>query len=283
MKYCMMTYTVARQRPDSVDMVEICRLARDLGLDAVDQVTLYGYEPGEIRRIVEDFGLRIVCYTFDANVNHSDPALRQAGVDGFRRELDHALELGVSLIMLPLRGRPEFTRDQSRGHLTAVLPEMVRLAREVGITLTVEHFPGALSPFLVSADMNETIVRVPDLRVTFDSGNVVTGGEDPGDGFLNSRDWIVHAHFKDFIRRPAGSKGIAGLDGAVYTPALIGEGVVDYRRLLGVMKDAGYSGYINIEYEGNDYPAGEAIRRALDYLRQIEETCTDNVSISSRQ
>ena len=50
---------------------------------------------------------------------------------------------------------------------------------------------------------------------------------------------------------------------------MIGEGVLDHRSCLEAMHQAGYRGYINIEYEGNDYAPEEATRRATAYLREI--------------
>jgi sugar phosphate isomerase/epimerase len=61
------------------------------------------------------------------------------------------------------------------------------------------------------------------------------------------------------------------LDGRHYRSALIGEGAIDNRACLQAMKDAGYDGCINIEYEGDTYPAAEAVRRATSYLRGLAQ------------
>ena len=134
----------------------------------------------------------------------------------------------------------------------------------------MEHFPDSRSPFIISADMNEAIKEIPDLKITFDSGNVLTGGEDPVQGFLNSKDNIVHTHFKDWTLS-TDKKGKKGLDGRYYSPALIGEGIVDHKSVLKVMKNAGYDGYINLEYEGNKYNPMEAMLKGLKTLQNIME------------
>ena len=59
------------------------------------------------------------------------------------------------------------------------------------------------------------------------------------------------------------------LDGRYYCPALIGEGKVDTAGCWNAMREAGYDGYINIEYENNHYRADDAIQRALAYLRSL--------------
>ena len=59
------------------------------------------------------------------------------------------------------------------------------------------------------------------------------------------------------------------LDGSYYRPALIGEGNVNTVGCWKAMKQAGYSGYINIEYEGDEISADKAIARAAAFLRNI--------------
>ncbi len=77
------------------------------------------------------------------------------------------------------------------------------------------------------------------MKITFDSGNVLTGGENPVTGFINSKESIVHAHFKDWVLS-ADNKGLQGLDGRFYTGALVGEGIVDNKGVLKEMKKSGY-------------------------------------------
>ena len=266
----MMTYTIARQSGGKADMVSVCKLANELGLDTMDQVHLYGYDPAEIRRIADDHGIRIVCYTFSADLNFPDAEGRAPGLEDLRAGVAAANVLGAPNIMLPIGGKEGQSRAESRRNVIEGLKEGVKIGEAAGVTVTVEHFPAANSPFIISSDFTEALAEVPEMGVTFDCGNCLTGGEDPCEAFLNSRDRIVHAHFKDWARMPAGSEGRAFLDGNVYEPALIGEGVVDYPALLATMKQAGYDAAIDIEYENNDYPADEACRRALDYLRGVE-------------
>ncbi len=277
MKYSMMTYTIARQIPDhKPDMVDVCRFTREIGLDAMDQVRLYGYEPKEIRKIADDFGIKIICYTFVADINFPDAESRKSGLDAIREGLEVANILGADMIMLPIGGKEEFTRQQSRKNIIEGLKEAVKLGREAGIKISAEHFTGVNAPLLTSSDMKEVIAEVPDFYITYDAGNVLVAGEDPVESFLSTKDKIIHTHFKDWVYYDENicDKRVAreGLDGKRYCAALIGEGLVDYTRVIRAMKEAGYDRYINIEYEGDKYPAKEAIKKALDYLREIENS-----------
>ncbi len=269
MNYAMMTYTVSRQKSDGrFDMKEVIKLTRDLGMTGLDQVSLYEYDPKDIRRMADDYAVKVVCYTFMADLNFPDPKDRQAGIDEICEGIDAARILGAPMVMLPFPWKTGVSREQSQQNVIAGLAETVEKVKNSGIKISMEHFP-FLAPFVTSADMKKLLAAVPEMYVTFDSGNVLTGGENPCDGFLNTRDKIIHAHFKDYVYAKEG-EGRLGLDGRRYRAALIGEGLLNYPELVKTMKKAEYSGYINIEYEGNDYPTDQAIRKALDYLREVE-------------
>ncbi len=275
MNFSVMSYTLSRQnwkRDGAFDLARMCELAAELGLDGVDMMTTYGRPPLEVRRALADHGLKPVCYTFPVSaLNAPSAAARAAGVDAVARELDAAAALGAPIAMLVTPGRRDTPRDVSRRQYLRGLQECAALARRLGITLTLENFPGADSPFAISSDMLEAVREVPGLKLTFDNGNTLIGGEDPAASFRRSAAHVAFAHFKDWAPSPDG-KGLEGLDGRRYRPALIGEGVVDQKACLAAMKEAGYAGYINIEYEGNDYPPDDATRKAVRTLQNLLRT-----------
>lgn len=46
---------------------------------------------------------------------------------------------------------------------------------------------------------------------------------------------------------------------------------IDYRRMMKIVTDAGYHGYVGIEYEGRAHPEVEGIRLTRDLLRRVRE------------
>ncbi|MDD5679094.1 MAG: sugar phosphate isomerase/epimerase, partial [Kiritimatiellae bacterium] len=246
----------------------MCELTNELKLEGVDMVTTYKRKPEEIRRMLDQHGLKAICYTFFVDLIFPDTALRQAGVDAIRQGIETAVILGTDKVMIPTPGKKDVPRDLSRRYIIRALQEALVVARQAGVTLTLENFPGAGSPFVISSDMLEAVREVPGLKVTFDNGNVLMGGEDPAASFARCMPHVAHAHFKDWTRLANGQGG-EGLDGRWYRAALIGEGLVDHKACLAAMKQAGYKGYINIEYEGHTYHPEEATRRAAKYLREL--------------
>ena len=271
MKVAMMSYTLGRGRAASerLNLPWVCAFTRELGLDGVDWVTTHGHDPVEVRRVMDDHGLRTVCYTFFADLNCATAEARAPGVEVARRELETALVLGTDKIMLPIGGKPGSTREQSLAHTLAGVAQVIELARPCGLTVTVEHHPQPGSPFITSADMNRGIAELPELRVTFDSGNPVTDGESAAAAYRGSADYVVHAHFKDWKPSAPGERGgWQGLDGNWRVGEVVGEGQVDNLAATALMLEHGYDGYVDFEYEGVNMSPEAACRRGIPHMRE---------------
>ncbi|MDD2706423.1 MAG: sugar phosphate isomerase/epimerase [Verrucomicrobiae bacterium] len=264
MKFSLMSYTFSRQ--PGFDFAAICRLGKELGLDGVDVVTLHNRPADEIRRLLDQHHLQAICYTFMGNAfAKPDQESFKTGITAVREAMAAAKALGAAKTMLVTPGIPGTPREITRQNYVDGLREAVKIASDAGMVLTIENFPGAASPFVTAADIMEAMAAAPGLKLTFDNGNAFTG-EDPIQSFNACAAHVVHAHFKDWAVAPDG-QGMRMLNGQSYLPALIGEGVVDHAGCLASMKQAGYRGHINIEYEGNTYLAAEATRRAITFLQ----------------
>jgi len=266
-KTAMMTYTMARGPwGERHDVRELCEFTRDLGLDGIDWVTTYGHDPAEVRKVTDDLGLRNVCHTFYADIHVPDAAKRAEAPDQVRRGLDAAKALGAETVMIVVPWVKDVPRDETRRRALEGLAGAVELASAAGITVTIEPFPGALSPFVTSGDLIEAVRAVPGLKLTYDNGNVAMGGEDPAEGFRRCCEHVVHAHVKDWV---LSDDGRPGLDGRRYKPALVGEGIVDPRPWVAAMAEAGYDGYIDFEYEGSTYDPRDAVARGVRLMTEL--------------
>ncbi len=47
------------------------------------------------------------------------------------------------------------------------------------------------------------------------------------------------------------------------------ETTIDYLRMLGIVKDAGYRGYVGIEYEGQEFDEYEGIRVTKELMERV--------------
>ena len=269
MKLSMMSYTMSRQK-EHFSLRGMFELSRELKLDGIDFVRLYERPPQELKTMADDYEIPIVCHTFFTDFNQEDKSARQRALDQAAQSIEAAVILGAPTVMIPTgHARKGQTRKDARQNWIAGLQKLMPIAEDAGVTVTVENFPGRTSPFVTAADFMEAQQCVPGLRLTYDNGNAATG-ENPAASFEETAPYVVHAHFKDWYRSETPEKGFRQmLDGAFYRPALIGEGVIDHKTCLTAMADAGYDGYVNIEYEGDKYTPQEAMRRAVPYLREI--------------
>lgn len=263
-----MSYTFTRQK-DVYDVDKMLAFTAEY-MDGIDLVGLQDITPEEWRKRLDDLGVPVVCHTFFCGeLPSADPEKRQQAVDEAKRGIDAAVVLGAPVAMIPTMGPAELDRDTARRRWMEGLKAVVGHATQAGITLTVENFPGDKSAFVLASDFLEAQAEIPELRLTYDNGNAGSG-EDPAASFRRSAPYVVHAHFKDWTIVAEPREGYRPmLDGRFYKAALIGEGDIPHAACLAAMRNAGYAGYINIEYEGNDYDPQDATRRAVEYLRGL--------------
>ncbi len=263
MKLSMMTYTMGRQGFGAEDFI---KTAVDCKLDGIDWVTTHGRDAKDLRKMSDDAGLPVVCHTF---ILSKVFAGAQDWLDEAKKSIADAVTLGAPVVMIPTMSNDQISRNEFRRQWINALAEVATLTNDAGIVLTVENFPGMHSAFVTAADFFEAQKEIPQLRLTFDNGNAASG-EAPVESFNQCREFVVHAHFKDWYIQSTPAEGYRQmLDGGYYRPALIGEGNVNTAGCWKAMKESGYSGYVNIEYEGNEVSADKAIARAAAFLRNI--------------
>ncbi len=262
MKFSMMSYTMARQ---GFQVEDIVRTAAELKMDGIDWVTTYERDPEEIKKLCADVGLPIIAYTFFLpKANAREPGF----LDDAKRSLETAVRLGAPLVMIPTPPVTGATdRAEARKVWTDALVQVAPLAEQAGVIMTVENFPGLLSPFVTADDFLEARKVIPSLYLTFDNGNASTG-EDQLESLRRCAPYVKHVHFKDWDFSPEPREGFRQMINGYYRSALIGDGVVDSRATLRELEKIGYDGYINIEYENNDYPADQGIKKVLEHLKQ---------------
>ena len=263
MKLCMMTYTMARQGFGVEDFI---KTAVDCKMDGIDWITNYGRDPKDLKNMSHDAGLEIACYTFAAG---KFLAGEDDWLDEVKQAIEDAVILGAPIVMIPTQNSQNIDRDAFRNMWIAGLKQIAPLTDDAGIILTVENFPGKCSAFVTADDYLQAKAEVPQLKLTYDDGNAA-GGENPIESFKRCANDVVHAHFKDWKFSQIPQEGYwEMLNGQYFKPALISQGDIDTAGVWKSMKEYGYQGFINIEYEGNDIKADKATQIAVDYLRSL--------------
>jgi sugar phosphate isomerase/epimerase len=270
MKFSLMTYTFARQdwkKDGNFDLGKMCKVGKELGIDGVDIVShsFSSLDPGNIRKVLEDNGQKVVCYTFFPQLNKPDRAEREAGIEEVKKAIEIAKRLGTDIVMIHTPGNSKMTAEECRVNWIHGLQEAILLTNAAGLTLTIESIRN--SPLATSAEMLRVIREVPGIKLVFDTGNVYASGEDPVTFYNACREHIVHAHFKDGRwHNKTNNDGSTLRD---FSNELIGEGDINFTECVKAMVKDGYKGYVDIEYEGNKYTPDAANQKAIEYINNI--------------
>lgn len=233
------------------DFITYCA---EMGLDGTE-LTSY-YFPQDV---TDEYLLKLKEQTFRLGLDISGTAIgndfclpegekRDETLKLTRDWIDYAAFMGAPVIRIFAGKVPEGeSEDVVMDRCVAAINESVAYAATKGVFLGLENHGGIVA----SADtMLEIIKRVepsPWFGVNFDGGNFAT--DDPYRDLAKIAPYTVNAQIKVSVK-PNGKKERA-----------------DFKRVIGILKDAGYRGYIVLEYE-EDEPPREAIPALLDELRE---------------
>ncbi len=192
----------------------------------------------------QEYGLQIVLFNQDVPVWNEanrgylvDPARR----DEFRRKLDEALEiaqrLGVLKVMLPAGVvLPHMPREAQRACMIENLLYAAPLAAQVNVLFTIEMLNPIDNPgyFLTSTGEGLEIVREvnhPHIKFQLDTYHVHIMEGNVVQTLVENIDLIGHIQFADAPGR--------------HEP---GTGELDFASIRQAAEQAGYEGYIGLEY-----------------------------------
>jgi sugar phosphate isomerase/epimerase len=206
----------------------------------------FGMAPERVRALLDKNGLRAP----STHVGGSD-------FDNLDRQFAAAATLGHKYIVLASLPGEQRKLDDYR-HWADRLNEAGKLARTHDLWIAFHDeaydFPpiDGMVPYEVLVDRTDPAV----VRLQLDTGNAAMGGRDPIDYMkkYGSRYWLFH--IKDAPR--LGSP----------TDAELGKGVIDFRRLLGMIDNIDDK-YLYVEQE--TYPGAplDSVRRDFDYISRL--------------
>ena len=169
--------------------------------------------------------------------NHPDPAVRRQARDLFSRTLEFAIECGSKHVSaLPGVDFDGVPASDSLERCHDELAWRGEKARAAGVTFGVEAHVGSIAP--TPAAVAALVRSVPGLTLTLDYTHFTR------DGLADSEVEPLIAHASHFHARCARK-------GRIQTS--MKENVIDYRRVLDVMRQVGYAGYVGVEYVWVDW------------------------------
>ncbi len=197
-----------------------------------------------LRSQVEDVGLRVadVFLQMDPDfrayaINHADAARRQKARDWFLRALDYANGCGCPHVTaLPGVLFDNETVEESLHRCHDELAWRVGEAQKAGIIFGVEAHVGSLAPTPQAAQ--RLVEAVPGLTLTLDYTHF-------------TRDGIADSEIEPLLEFASHFHARGARGGRLQCS--FRENQIDYGRVINVMNQTGYSGFIGVEYVWIDW------------------------------
>jgi sugar phosphate isomerase/epimerase len=277
MKLSVSTYSLARWRTENNRTLEdtIAWIA-DAGVEGVEFSGSFSDDPKQARKRAmamrircEKLGLRIPSFCVPAELLVR-PSEQRKVVERLKHEVVVAEELGVASM------RHDVTRGTGAKSFSAVLKTVVPPIREIadyaqakGIKTSLENHGFYMQASPRVKKLIDTVAH-ENYGLTIDLGNFLCVNENCTDATRRLAKYVVMAHAKDFHVKP---KKEMPATGWFATPtnialrgAIAGHGVLDLPAQLKLLKNAGYNGFLSLEFEGMEEPT-RAIALGLEYLR----------------
>jgi sugar phosphate isomerase/epimerase len=221
-------------------------------------VTSMDTDPAEIRQLAGTAGLKI-----SALSAHSDLLSPEYGVLYARAGIRYARALGVNVVQITEDMHPPkwMTEQDAFDIMKVNLRAIAETCEENGVYIGVEpHGPYTANPARLKRILE--LVDSPWIRVNFDTGNVFLAGQDPYtmlDSFISK---VVHVHAKDISVKQAENE--RGKVTGTAVGCACGDGVIDWRRIIGQLKKAGFTGVLSVECGTEEQAA-----RSLAHLNKV--------------
>ncbi len=163
--------------------------------------------------------------------------------------------------------RPRMSKDQWQ-QFAERLSDLARMTADDGVMLNYHHHMGTV---VQSADDIDLLMEATSdkVQLLLDTGHAIYAGADPTAIAKAYCSRIGHVHCKDV--RPAILKRSMNRDSSFLTAVLNGvfsvpgDGCVDYKTVLSILKEAGYEGWLVVEAEQDPSVALPAKYAKLGY------------------
>lgn len=236
---------------------------RDYGLDGVEYVNTFMFGHADDRRYLDELKRRadgegvtsvLIMCDLEGALGDPDPVAREQAVRNHEKWLRAAAHLGCHAIRVNAQSRGE-PAEQSRLAADG-LRRLAERAEPFGLHVLVENHGGLSSR---ASWLMDTLRRAdhPRLGTLPDFGNFRVSETERYDPYRGVAEMMPMARAVSAKSHEFDAAG--------------NEVQVDFRRMMDIVLEAGYSGWVGVEYEGSVHSEPEGIRATVRLLERIRE------------
>ncbi len=266
-----------------LDHLDFPLYAKDnFGINAVEYVNQFFIDKAkdrpylaELKRRCDDNGITSVLIMCDleGDLGDADVENRRQAVENHHKWVEAAHFLGCHAIRVNAAGQG--TADDVAQYAAESLTNLAGFARDYDISVIVENHGGYSSNGKWLSQVMQA-VDLPNCGTLPDIGNFCIRRSEPLaqtiEAYLNTECLEEYDRYQGTAELLPFAKGVSA---KTYDFDSDGnETNIDYQRILNLVKDAGFTGYVGIEYEGHSLPANDGITNTKALLEQIGQALT---------
>lgn len=252
---------------------DVLKLAKGCGIDLLE-CDLWRLSEAEAQKALFDScGVGVSCIYSHFDFLHDSPEVSERKC---RELLSTAAYFGAkNVLCIPGFFDSDRDRAEQMEKFCAGISRMCEIAKEYGVTVTIEDFDDINSPCCRMNDIHYLLDNCGGLRYTFDTGNFRYCLEDANEAYSLLSDRVAHVHLKDRSYDSArassdNTNGKADLSGAVMYPSEVCGGVIGIEALIKRLVSDGYDGVLAIEHFGAADQLSYMKKSAENVLRIVE-------------
>ena len=255
-----------------VPLLEKIRVAGEAGYHGIElwAVELYehvgrGGEISDVEKALADHGLVVPCFIAVRNWGETSGWEYKLAMDEARRRFELAARLGAPLMVCT----PPMERPGTSG-LAQSYRDLLQIGRETGVRAVLEY----ISFFASLNQVADTVAVLDECGETdacliidaFHNWNSTTTFEDLR---ALAPDRIVHYHIND------AASGIRSGSQKDPNRVMIGDGVIDLRGELSILKEKGYDRWLSLELFNAEWWAKDPMETAKVGIERMRALCED--------
>jgi len=222
--------------------------------------TIIRQQMNSILKALNSHSMSLICHlpTFVSTADLTD-SIREASLQEMLNSMEVAAELGAQQVVLHpghIGGLGLYVKESAMALANESLASIIGRAQELGLCVCLENMFPKCRAFFEPADFEDILHRFPDLMLTLDTGHANIGGQ----GGRRTLDFIErfgprigHLHISDNL-------------GERDDHLPIGSGVIDFLKIIRVLKQYGYEDTATLEIFSDDR---RELKKSRDRFEEI--------------
>ncbi len=241
------------------------RAKREFGIDAIEYVNQFFMDKakdeaylGELKKRCEGEGVRSVLIMCDNEGNLGDPdeAKRMKTVDNHHKWADAAKFLGCHSIRVNAATGNVGTFEEQQKRAADGLRKLAEYGAKLNIGVIVENHGGLSSNGKWLTGVMK-LVNLPNCGTLPDFGNFKVTPTEQYDRYQGVTELMPFA------------KGVSAK--SIEFDEQGNEVTIDYKRMMKIVQDAGFHGFVGIEYSGTKISEDDGVRATKKLLEKVRE------------